>query len=121
MPQPGQLNPQLIDAVNFANGMTMSPSAIVTEGAGKAYQSVAQSAAIAVQDATDNLRNINTMATTAIGVALAQMLADPASVPLWTPVITAAQGVSTSGAALFATIGANAAQVLRGFPSGPGG
>ena len=39
-----------------------------------AQQSIAQSTALAMADATDNLRNLNTLSTTAIGVALSQFL-----------------------------------------------
>lgn len=53
---------------------TSVKDAIVREGAGKAYQLVAQATAIAIQDATDNLRNINSISTTAMGAALAQFL-----------------------------------------------
>ena len=45
--------------------------------AGKAYQSVAHSAAIAVQDAANMLRNMSTLSSTAIGVAMAQWIAHP--------------------------------------------
>ena len=41
--------------------------------------SVNQSAAVAVQDATDLLRNISTIETTVIGIASAKWLADPAN------------------------------------------
>lgn len=47
---------------------------IITKNAGKVYESISESTAIAIQDATDNLRNINTIATTAFGVAVSQFL-----------------------------------------------
>lgn len=47
---------------------------IAGQGGGKAYESVAQSAALAIQDATDHLRNINTISATALAIALAQSL-----------------------------------------------
>jgi len=41
---------------------------------GEVYQEVAQDAAIAIQDAADNLRNMNTIADTALGTAMAQSI-----------------------------------------------
>ena len=57
---------------------SITPQIMQDEGTIKAFQSVAQSTALAVQDAVDNLRNVNTISSTAIGVAMAQMLAVPA-------------------------------------------
>ncbi len=48
----------------------------LTKNAGKIYQSLSQASAIAVQDATAHVRNVNVIATTAMGVAISQMLAD---------------------------------------------
>jgi len=39
-----------------------------------ASQSIAQSSAMALSDATDNLRNISSISTTAIGVALSRFI-----------------------------------------------
>lgn len=79
----------------------------------KAQQSVAQSAAIAVQDATDNLRNLSTISTTAIGVALAQLLATGDS--KYADVIKEAQKVLTEGVETFEKVGENAAKILSEF------
>ena len=54
----------------------MNASLIKIAGAGRAYQSVAQSTAIAIQDATDYMRNMSTIAVTATGVGMAQLVAD---------------------------------------------
>lgn len=107
---------QMVEAINQAQLATLSPSVVRASGAGKAYQSVAQSGAIAVQDATDYLRNVQTMVTTATGLALAQMFAgkpEPAAT-----IITTAQTALTNGIASFASICAAAAAMLRSFPSG---
>lgn len=99
------------------NASSTPPStAVRQEGAGKAYQSVAQSTAIAIQDATDNLRNINTISSTALGVAMAQYLATGES--KYAKAIELAQSMSTQAAASFLTIGTNASDVLKGYPSG---
>ncbi len=110
------LNAQIVETVNQVHRATMGPQVVKTSGAGKAYQSVAQSTAIAVQDAADSLRNVSTIATTAIGVAMAQYLVNPDQKYL--TVITQAQTVMSNATQNFTTIGTAAGQILRGFPSG---
>jgi glycerol kinase len=102
----------------MSSDSSITPQIMKEEGAMKAYQSVAQSMALAIQDAVDNLRNINTISATAMGVAMAQMLADPATAAVYEPIVTNAQQMSTSASGNFLTIGQNAAAVLNGFPSG---
>jgi len=116
MPDPTQVNPQIIDVINQSQSATMSPQVVLTSGAGKAYQSVAQSSAIAVQDATDTLRNISTIATTAMGVAMAQLLAT--GEPKYADAITTAQGMLSAATTEYANIGVAASTVLKQFPSG---
>lgn len=86
---------------------------MATEAQVKAQQSVAQSTAIAVQDATDNLRNLSTVTTTTMGVALAQLLAT--GDPKYAMVIQEAQKVLTKSTEDFASIGEKAAKVLQQF------
>jgi hypothetical protein len=86
------------------------------ELAGKAYQSIAQSMAIAVQDAADALRNISTISTTAAGVAMAQLLAT--GDPKYAEAVVAAQAMMGQASENFQQIGAAAAAVLSGFPKG---
>jgi hypothetical protein len=113
---PTKVNAQVIDVINQAQLATMSPQVVLTSGAGKAYQSVAQSTAIAVQDATDALRNISTIATTAMGVAMAQFLAT--GDPKYATAITQAQGLVQGATEDYAKLGTAAAAVLKGFPAG---
>jgi|TARA_B110000240_G_C13350136_1_gene389383 hypothetical protein len=80
----------------------------------KAQQSVAQSSAIAIQDATDNLRNLSTITTTAIGVALAQLLATKDS--KYAEIIEEAQKVMEKGTKNFAEVGKVSAKILADFP-----
>lgn len=80
----------------------------------KAQQAVAQSSAIAIQDAADNLRNLSTITTTAIGVALAQLLAT--GDPKYSKVIEEAQKVMTKGTENYAKVGEKAAKILSDFP-----
>lgn len=95
----------------------ITPEVVTMEGAGKAYQSVAQSTAITIQDATDNLRNINTITATALGVAMAQALANPSTASQYTPIIQMAEGMADWAAGNYLKIGQNAATVLEGYPS----
>lgn len=68
-----------------------------------AQQSIAQSSALAMADATDNLRNLNTLSTTAIGVALAQFI--ETGDPKYSSMIEEAQKVVTTGADQFGHVG----------------
>jgi hypothetical protein len=113
---PTKVNAQVIDVINQVQLATMSPQVVLTSGAGKAYQSVAQSTAIAVQDATDSLRNISTIATTAAGVAMAQFLATGDD--KYAKALAQAQALMQGATDDFTKIGTAAAQVLKGFPAG---
>jgi len=84
------------------------------EAFSKAQQSVAQSSAIAIQDATDNLRNISTITTTAIGVALSQLLAT--GDPKYIKVIEEAQKVLAKSTENFADVGKKSSKILDDFP-----
>jgi hypothetical protein len=113
---PTTVDAQIIDVINQVQAATMAPQVVLTSGAGKAYQSVAQSAAIAVQDAADALRNVSTIATTAAGVAMAQLLAT--GDPKYMQALTEAQALMKSATQDFAQVGAAASTVLKNFPSG---
>jgi uncharacterized protein YoxC len=111
-----RVNPQVIDVINTVQRATMDPSVVKTSGAGKAYQSVSQSAAIAVQDATDSLRNMSAIAATAVGVAMAQFLATGED--KYAKAIEQAQKVMQGATDDFQKIGQSAADILDRFPSG---
>ena len=83
---------------------------------GLAVQSVAQSAAIAVSDATDMLRNVETVMTTAMGVAMAKWIETPENV-FYEQIVTAATTAITNTAKNFETIGTDAQKVLATFKS----
>lgn len=100
---PTKVNAQVIDVINQVQLATMSPQVVLTSGAGKAYQSVAQSTAIAVQDATDALRNISTIAT---------------GEEKYAKVMAQAQALMQGATDDFAKVGSAAATVLKGFPAG---
>ena len=91
----------------------MNAALIRLAGAGRAYQSVAQSTAIAIQDATDYLRNVSTIATTSIGVAMAQIAAKKPQGPT---LLSNAQSLISSAATDFSTITAAAITVATNYP-----
>ena len=83
----------------------------------KAVQSIAQSAAIAVQDASDMLRNISTVELTAIGIATAKWLENPAD-PKYKELIDESMKTIVAASTTYMTIGQNAAKVLDLFKDG---
>ncbi len=111
------VNPQVVNSIQAAQQATLTGDVISHSGAGKAYQSVAQSTAIAVQDATDQLRNFGTIGTTAAGVAVAQMLAT-GDVETYKPIIAEINTMLTNSATNFQTVGKYASEVLNEFPTG---
>jgi hypothetical protein len=109
------LNPQITDAISKTAKATMDPTVVRASGAGKAYQSVAQSTAMAVQDATDNLRNMSLLTSTSISVAIAQILATGQTDPYKDVIQEAGQAMSNA-VLNFTDIGKAAATILREFP-----
>ena len=114
MSDPVEVNAQVIDVINQAQTATMSAQVVLTSGAGKAYQSVAQSSAIAVQDAAESLRNVATIASTAAGTAIAHFLATGDD--RYLRAVHEAREMMTSATADYAAIGAAAVKVLQEFP-----
>lgn len=109
------LNGQIVDTIRQVRAAVSSPTSAVETGSAKAFNFVAQATAMAVQDATDNLRNISTMSTTAIGVAMTQMLSS-GDIQTWVRVLELAQGLVTQSTKDFESIGNTAAEVLSKFP-----
>lgn len=112
-----KVNAQVLDAIRDTQRAVNSPRIVWENGAGKAFQFVAQATAMAVQDATDNLRNVSTISTTAIGMAMTQLMSS-GDLTTWAPVIAQAQALVQASAADLLAIGENAAEVLKGFPPG---
>lgn len=110
----GGVSAQALGTLAALQHATLSPDILRRGGAGKAYQSVAQSTAIAVQDATDHLRNVMTISTTAIGVALSQLLATGDT--QYAQAIDEANTVIAAAAEQFKKVGENAAAILNSFP-----
>jgi hypothetical protein len=112
---PTTVDSQIIDAINQCQAATMGAEAVVTSGAGKAYQLVAQACALAIQDAVDGLRNTSTIANAAAGSAMAHYIAT--GEPRYLDVLKATQDLMQSAIADFKAVGEAAAATLANFPS----
>lgn len=108
----------LIDAVVNSRDAVMGQQTVITSGSGKAYQSIAQTAAIAVQDAADTLRNIQTIATTATGVAMAEWLATQGARPDMDKFFQYTATMMTNATNDFTKIGSASSTIVNEFKPG---
>ncbi len=108
------LNQQIVQAVDKTNQVVLGAAA--TEANGVAYQKVAQAAAFSVQDSTDYLRNIMTIAATAQGVCLQKMISTEEVEP-YAQIMQKAQEAVTAAQTNFAAVGTSSASVASGFPN----
>jgi hypothetical protein len=106
----------IIDAINQIQLAVMSPQSVRTSGAGKAYQLVAHSAALAVQDAADALSGMSTIAATASGVALTRFLTT--GDPKYLAGVAAALDMVKLATDDFTRVSAAASAAVSGFPPG---
>lgn len=93
-----------------------TPSA---QASGLALQSVAQSAAMIVQDASNLFRNLSTIEATAIGAATAKWIETPENVA-YLLIIEESQRVIQNAATIIEAAGKSASQVLQAFSGAPG-
>ena len=91
----------------------MNKAAIQLAAAGRAYQSVAQSAAIAIQDATDYLRAVTVISSTGLGIGMAMVIAGDTK---GAKVITTATALGTTAVAQFRASTGAAIVVATNFP-----
>lgn len=111
------VNPKVMNTVQAIQQASLTGTVISHSGAGKAYQSVAQSSAIAIQDATDQLRNFGTIGTTAAGVAVAQMLAT-GDYETFGNILEKIDKMLTDSAKNFKNVSGYASNVVSEFPTG---
>ena len=107
---------RIIDAINQTQEAVLAPQVVLTSGAGKAYQLVAQSAAIAIQDATDALRATSIIAATAASVTMTKFLIS--GDPKYLLGLTAARDMMATATEDFGKVSATAASMLKEFPAG---
>ena len=108
------LNPQIVQAVGTTNHAVLNGAFPGANGV--AYQKVAQAAAYAVQDSTDYLRNIMSMASATTGVAMQQMLVKKEVSP-YADIIKAATQAVTDAQKTFSNVGESASSVVKDFDS----
>ncbi|ACL06353.1 conserved hypothetical protein [Desulfatibacillum aliphaticivorans] len=111
---PDNVNSQVTDALTQLQSATMDPGVVVMEGKGKAFQSISQSMAIAIQDAVDYMRNVSTMSATAQGVAMAKFL-ETKNQEYLDKALKDAIDMATNAADSFGKISASAKEVLGDF------
>lgn len=115
-----QLNPAVVQAVDEVLRDVVGPSRAGARGmagsvgAGNAYQMVAQSSSLAIQNSVDFLaaNELMTQATTA--VVLAKLIAGQ---PVNPAALLAAQEALTFAVSHFAAVGATATTIASTFPS----
>lgn len=112
MGSPDQVHPQILDA------LVQSRAAVDAGGGGasQSSQAVAQATAVAVQDAVDGLRNMTTIATTAVGAALADWMATGAAEPYET-VIRHALSAQASMVENLEGVGSAVTKIVGEYPS----
>lgn len=106
------LNPQIVQAVGTTNHAVLNGA--VPGANGVAYQKVAQAAAYAVQDSTDYMRNIMSMASATTGVAMQKMLAENKPDP-YDKIIEAAAKAVADAQKTFTSVGQAASGVVKDF------
>ncbi len=106
-------------------GLTDSESALPSSGAsdarsvgtGLAFQLVAQSTGLVVQDAGGFLRNLTQISLAAMTVAMEKFVASGGTELNWLVVILVAALTIDAGVQLYSTMSSAAATTLQGFPS----
>lgn len=116
MSQNASIDPSILEALNAAQEATMAPQVVLTSGAGKAYQMVAQASALAIQDAVDSLRAAGTLADAATAAALSQATAT--GEPRYLEIVRAMDDMRLASVAAFQARAAAAIETLKNFPSG---
>ena len=106
------------DDLSQISAQVLDPQVVKTMGAGKAYQSVATSMAITVQDATDYLRTVSIACQSAIAAFTVQFVESGGSDPLYAQNIEQMATTMEKSIQVFTDMGKAAAEVLNNFPSG---
>lgn len=110
-------NPSATQTLADLQKATLDDTVIRQSGSGKAFQSVSQSAAIAVQDATDFVRNISTISSTALGIAMSNMIEDPTKASDYSTVITNINNIMSNAATFYKDLSGDSATVVNKFPT----
>ena len=121
-----ELNTQIVQAVEFTNQAVLRPQKASNAsedlkpnplGGAIAYQLVAESGALAIQDAVDHLRNITQVATAGLAVIMAKIAKTPIEAPLYAPAIEELQKMITDAATNLATVGTEVGKAMDSYPT----
>jgi len=110
MTDPAPTIAYLAEIIELARKETTSPERAAEAAAGKAYQLLAQSAAIAVQDAAAALRHAGIVANAAAGASIAEFLAT--GDPKYLEGVGRARELVSAAIADFSAVGQAAATIL---------
>lgn len=103
-----------VDTGDGESNAKEDPQIPYDQARGLATQNIAQSAALAISDGVDMMRNVETIMTTAMGVAMAQWIANPANV-LYQQIIEQASAQIGQAATNFTKIATAAQAALAEF------
>ena len=103
------------DELAKISAQVLDPKVVKTMGAGKAYQSVATSMAITVQDATDYMRTVSVVCQSAIAVFTVKLVATQD--PQYAEKIGKVTQTMEKSIKVFKEMGTAASEVLNNFPS----
>jgi Killing trait len=108
--------PDLDQAINIMQAATLDAQVVLTSGSGKAYQLVAQSAALAIVDAGDLMRGAATLAVFVKAMALTRYAMTGEE--KYAQAASAGQAMLAEAVADYAAMCAAAAEAVKEFPSG---
>ena len=104
-----------MEDVEFINSQVLDPTIIKAEGAGKAYQAVAASMAITVQDATDYMRTMSIVTQAAQAVCIEKLVVEKDLT--YVAILEQVQTNMAKSIELFSKMIAAAAEGVKTFPS----
>jgi hypothetical protein len=113
--------PYTDSSVDYINTTVTDQSVVSMNAAGQAYQSVANSMALAVENSSTTFLNFSTIAAAALAKATENYMLDPTPTP-WPDVIKTLQAAIATQADIIKTVGANTSGVMQSYrdllPSG---
>ena len=121
-----QVNEKIVGAVSDVNRYVVGPGQVLPEGTsvaqqvgrGMAYDLVAQSTAIAIQDAADHMRNVAMITQAALAAVTTKMMERPDEASSkWGSVVKELQGIAEAGVSHFQKVGEQASKVAQEYPA----
>ena len=106
------VNSQVLNAIEAIAQSNLTTDVIHQSTAGKAYSAMALSSAVAVQDATDHLRNMEMLATSATAAALSKAI-DTGNTEALSKTLEEINQSLTESQNHFRTVAAEAREILK--------